>query len=58
MLPKFFKGKSKHSAEAWDGSFSQGDLCPLLERSGFTRKEGKENHTIFFKPEVEEIITS
>lgn len=39
-----------------DANTSFSEICHLLERAGFTRKGGKGSHTIFFKPEVEEII--
>ena len=39
-----------------DANISFSDLCHLLERAGFIQKPGKGSHTIFHKPDVEEII--
>jgi hypothetical protein len=30
--------------------------CFVLERAGFTRRSGKDSHTIFFKDGVDEIL--
>lgn len=48
-VAKILEGRS-------DGNFDFGDLCFLLDRAGFTRREGKGSHTIFYKEGVAEII--
>ena len=39
-----------------DANIPFSDLCHLLERAGFIRKQGKGSHTIFHRSDVEEII--
>jgi len=39
-----------------DANISFNDLCHLLERAGFTRRQGGGSHTIFHKEGVEEIL--
>lgn len=39
-----------------DANIAFADLCHLLERAGFTRRQGGGSHVIFFKPGVEEIL--
>jgi predicted RNA binding protein YcfA (HicA-like mRNA interferase family) len=39
-----------------DANIAFPDLCHLLERGGFIRRQGNGSHVIFHKPEVDEII--
>jgi virulence-associated protein VapD len=39
-----------------DANIAFADLCHLLERGGFTRRQGGGSHVIFHKAEVEEIL--
>lgn len=39
-----------------DVNIPYADLCHLLERAGFTRRQGGGSHTIFHKTGVEEIL--
>jgi virulence-associated protein VapD len=39
-----------------DANIPYADLCHLLERAGFTRRQGGGSHTIFHKTGVEEIL--
>lgn len=39
-----------------DANIPFSDLCHLLERGGFTRRQGGGSHVIFHKPTVEEIL--
>ena len=48
-VSKILEGRS-------DANFDFSDLCFLLARAGFTLREGKGSHHIYFKEGVEEII--
>ncbi len=39
-----------------DANIPFSNLCHLLERAGFTRRQGSGSHVIFFKEGVEEIL--
>jgi HicA toxin of bacterial toxin-antitoxin, len=39
-----------------DANFDFNDLCFILARAGFTLRQGKGSHQIFFKEGVDEII--
>ena len=39
-----------------DANISFADLCHLLERAGFTRRQGGGSHIMFHKAGVEEIL--
>ena len=39
-----------------DANIEFSDLCHLLERGGFNRRQGAGSHVIFHKAEIEEII--
>jgi virulence-associated protein VapD len=39
-----------------DSNITFADICHLLERCGFTRRQGGGSHIIFHKAEVEEIL--
>jgi hypothetical protein len=39
-----------------DANIVFADLCHLLERGGFRRRQGNGSHVIFYKADVEEII--
>jgi len=39
-----------------DANFDFSDLCFILGRAGFTLRQGKGSHHIYFKEDVEEII--
>lgn len=39
-----------------DSNIAFSDLCLVLERGGFTRRQGGDSHVIFYKPDVEEIV--
>ncbi len=39
-----------------DANFDFSDLCFILARAGFTLRQGKDSHHIYFKDGVEEII--
>ncbi len=39
-----------------DANIPFADLCHLLERAGFTLRQGGGSHTIFYKTGVEEIL--
>jgi virulence-associated protein VapD len=39
-----------------DANIPFSDICHLLERAGFTRRQGGGSHVIFSKPGVEEIL--
>ncbi len=48
-VAKILEGRS-------DANFDFNDLCHVLERAGFVRREGKGSHAIFSKDGVEEIV--
>ena len=48
-VAKILEGRS-------DANFDFHDLCHVLERAGFARREGKGSHAIFSKDGVEEIV--
>ncbi len=48
-IAKILEGRS-------DANLDFDDVCHALERMGFTRRSGKGSHTIFTRPDVEEII--
>ena len=39
-----------------DANIGFTDLCYILERAGFTRRQGKGSHTIFHMANVDEIV--
>ena len=39
-----------------DANIAFADLCHLLERGGFIRRQGNGSHVIFHKADVEEIV--
>lgn len=39
-----------------DSNIAFADLCHLLERGGFIRRQGSGSHVIFHKAEVDEIL--
>jgi predicted RNA binding protein YcfA (HicA-like mRNA interferase family) len=39
-----------------DANIAFADLCHLLERGGFIRRQGKGSHVIYHKVDIEEII--
>lgn len=48
-LARLLEGRS-------DANFDFDDLCYILVRAGFTLRQGKGSHYIYFKEGVEEII--
>ena len=48
-VAKILEGRS-------DANFDFNDLCHVLERAGFARREGKGSHAIYSKDGVEEIV--
>ena len=48
-LARLLEGRS-------DANFDFNDLCFLVERAGFSRRQGSGSHIIFFKEGVDEII--
>ena len=49
IVAKILEGRS-------DANLSFADLCHVLERAGFTRRQGKGSHVIYYLNGVEEII--
>lgn len=49
VLARLLEGRS-------DNNFEFSDLCLILERGGFTLRQGKGSHKIWFKDDVAEII--
>ena len=48
-VAKILEGRS-------DANFDFNDLCHVLERAGFARREGKGSHAIYSKDGVDEIV--
>ena len=49
VAAKILEGRS-------DANLSFADLCYVLERAGFSRRQGKGSHVIYYMNDVEEII--
>lgn len=49
IAAKILEGRS-------DANLSFADLCYVLERAGFTRRQGKGSHVIYYRAGMDEII--
>ena len=49
VVAKILEGRS-------DANLSFADLCHVLQRAGFSRRQGKGSHAIYYMASVEDII--